>query len=175
MPNNDTHIGAVGNHIALAGASFTRPANTTAYASGNLIANSTTAGSVVPMTFVAARDLDITGSVRRARIKVNDAAWTTAGATVRLHLYKTSPIVANGDGAAWSSTESEYLGALDVTFDKAFSDPFSKGVGVPNNGSEINFAPDSGKTSIYGLLEARGAVTPASASVWTATLEVLQN
>jgi hypothetical protein len=33
-------------------ASFTRPNNTTAYASGQLVANSTTAGSVAPMAFV---------------------------------------------------------------------------------------------------------------------------
>ena len=31
--------------------SFTRPGDTTPYASGDLVANSTTAGSVVPLTF----------------------------------------------------------------------------------------------------------------------------
>jgi hypothetical protein len=38
---------AVPKGHALASASFTRPADTTAYASGDLVANSTTAGSVV--------------------------------------------------------------------------------------------------------------------------------
>lgn len=173
MLYNDTHIGAVGNHIGIVSAGFTRPANTTAYASGQLIANSTSAGSVVPMALVASRDLDFTGMIRRARIKVNDAAWINA--TVRVHCYKNSPTVANGDGGAWSTTESEYLGALDVTFDKQFTDPLVKGIGVPNNGSEINFAPALNTTTIYCLLEARSAVTPASGSAWTLTLEVLQN
>lgn len=128
MTYNDTHIGAVGNHIGIINASFTRPANTTAYAAGQLIANATAAGSVVPMTFAgAARDLDFTGSVRRARVKVNDVGWLNA--TVRLHLYRTLPTAANGDGGAWSTTESNYLGAIDVTFDKQFSDPFVKGIG----------------------------------------------
>ena len=173
MLNNDTHIGAVGNHIGIAAVSFTRPANTTAYAVGALIANSTAAGSVAPMVLSAARDWDFTGMIRRARLKVNDTAW--ANATVRVHCYRTAPTVANGDGGAWSSSESEYLGALDVTLDKQFTDPVVKGFGVPNTGSEINFAPQSNTTSIYCLLEARTAVTPAASSSWTLTLEVLQN
>lgn len=174
MPYNDTHIGAVGNHIGIVSANFTRPTNTTAYTAGNLIANSTSAGSVVPMTFAgAARDLDITGMIRRARIKVSDTAWLNA--TVRVHLYRTFPTAANGDGAAWSTSESQYLGAIDVTLDKQFTDPFVKGVGVPNNGSEINFAPAPTTTNIFGLLQAESAVTPASGSSWTVELEVLQN
>jgi hypothetical protein len=173
MPYNDTHIGAVGNHIGIVSASFTRPANTTAYAVGQLIANSTIAASVVPMALTVARDLDFTGMIRRARIKVSDTAWLNA--TVRVHCYKNSPTVSNGDGGNWVSSESEYLGALDVSFDKQFSDPFVKGIGVPNNGSEINFAPAAGTGSIFCLLEARSAVTPASGSAWTLTLEVLQN
>ncbi|HWF64123.1 MAG TPA: hypothetical protein VN685_05890 [Rhizomicrobium sp.] len=173
MPNNDTHIGAVGNHIGIAAASFTRPANTNAYAVGALIANSTSAGSVAPLVLSAARDWDFTGMIRRARLKVNDAAWLNA--TVRVHCYKTAPSAANGDGGQWSSSESEYLGALDVTFDKQFTDPVVKGFGVPNTGSEINFAPQSNTLSIYCLLEARTAVTPAASSNWTLTLEVIQN
>ena len=175
MPYNDTHIGAVGNHIAIAGASFTRPSDTNAYASGDLVANSVTAGSVVPMTFTAARDLDMTGMVRRARIKVNDnSAWN--GATLRLHLYKGPAITcANGDNGAWSTTESAYLGDIDVTLSLAFSDPFAKGIGVPNQGSEISFSPAPGTTSIFGLLEARGAVTPGSGDQFTVELEIVQN
>ena len=33
------------------GASFTRPNNGTAYTSGQLVANSTTAGSIIPLSF----------------------------------------------------------------------------------------------------------------------------
>ena len=54
--------------ISIATASFTRPADTTAYASGDLVANSTTAGSVIPMTFVI-RPENRGSMIRRARIK----------------------------------------------------------------------------------------------------------
>ena len=46
-------------------ATLTRPADTTAYASGDLVANSTTAGSVTPLTFNAGASQ---GSVLFARI-----------------------------------------------------------------------------------------------------------
>src|SRR5689334_10112995 len=80
----ENHIGAVGGHIAVAAASFTRPADTTAYASGDLVANNTSAGSVTPMTFAAARAADKGFMVRRARMKKSTTG--TTGAQFRLHL-----------------------------------------------------------------------------------------
>jgi hypothetical protein len=98
-------------------ARFTRPSDTTAYASGDLVANSTTAGSVVPMSF---------------------PAWSTSQA-------------------------ASYLGSVDVTVDKAFTDGAAGLATV-----EIN----CGGPNLYGLLEARGAYTPTSAGVFNVTLEI---
>ncbi|MEI9890916.1 MAG: hypothetical protein WDN45_10385 [Caulobacteraceae bacterium] len=158
----------------LAAATFTTPAGTTAYASGDLIANSGAAGSVTPMQFTVCRDVSgSTGMVRRARVKTPDTGM--AAATVRLHLYKSSPTVANGDNGVYSSTESDWIGNIDVILDQAFSDPMEKGLGVPSVGSEINYDCNSGAQVIYGLLEARGTYTPQGAKAWTVVVEALPN
>ena len=166
----EAHIGEVGGKTIIAGASLTRPSDTNAYAVGDLIGNSTTAGSVSPMALAVGRIAQGTGMIRRARLKVNDTAW--ANATVRAHFYKNSPTAANGDNSPWSTTESEYR---DMVLDKSFSDPFVKGIGVPAAGSEINFDCAADSQGIYALLEARTAVTPGSAKTFGLTVEALAN
>lgn len=171
---------AVGNPVPVAGpltivsGNFTRPANTTAYASGQIIANSTTAGSCSAISLAAARANDAAGSVRRVYLKVNDTAWLNA--TVRVHLYRSSPTYAAGDGGTYTgnTTESGYLGSLDVTLSRQFSDPYVSGLGVPNDGGEIVFLPASGTQNIHAVLEARSAPTPAASKVFTLAAEVYQ-
>lgn len=153
-------------------ANFTRPANTTAYASGQIIANSTTPGLCTPIALTASRFNDAPGAVRRVRLSVNDAIWFNA--TVRVHLLRSSPTFAAGDGGAFSGniTESGYLGSCDVTFDRQFSDPSVVGFGVPAVGGEINFLPNSGSQTIFGVLEARSSVTPTASKTFTLSAEV---
>jgi hypothetical protein len=119
-PGTTDHVTG-SSFFAPVSANFTRPANTTDYASGQLIANSVTAGSVNPLALAVARANDKTGMIRRLRLKVNDAAWLNA--TIRVHLYRDSPTCANGDGRAWSTTESNYIGYSDIVLDRQFSDP----------------------------------------------------
>lgn len=158
-------------YIAYPTANFVRPANATAYSLNKLVANNVTAGSVTPMTFTVGRVTAGAFFIRRAKIKKSSNSVTTC--SFRLHLYSALPTVTNGDGGVWLSVESGYLGSLDVTIDKQFSDAAS-GVGVPIIGSDISFVLASG-TSVYGLLEARSAYTPASAETITVYLEVYQS
>ncbi len=153
---------------------FTRPADTTAYASGDIVCQSTTvsASGCAPLTFTVSRQADKSFLIPRARISASNATLTNA--SFRLHLYRQSPTIANGDNSAWSTTNSNYIGSMDVTFDRAFTDG-AKGIALPNNGSYIIGVPDSGTTNIYGLLEARAAYTPTSAQTFTILLEILQN
>lgn len=153
-------------------ASFTRPADTTAYAIGDLIANSTTAGSVVPMQFTVAREAAGSFMIRRVKLAKSNAG--ALNAQLRLHLYSAAPTPANGDNGAFSTSgAATYLGAFDATLDRAFTDGVV-GFGVPVNGSDIVVKLAAGQV-VFGLIEARSAFTPASASTITATLEVLQN
>ena len=171
---NGTRVQLVGGPVTLVTATFTRPADTTAYASGDLIANSTTAGSVTVMSFTGvALEGGGTGMIRRVRIRKSGTSTTSA--SFRVHLYNALPTVSNGDNSAWLTDQSAaYMGAFDVTLDRAFTDG-AAGNGVPLIGSELNFDLPGSSTTVYGLLEARAAYTPASGESFTVELEVLQN
>jgi hypothetical protein len=168
-------MGQVGGHIANPSASFTRPADTTAYASGDLVANSTTAGSVAPMEFTILRQemgrrAGNSAMIRRAFVRKSGTGVTNA--SFRLHLYGSSPTAANGDNAAWSTSQAAtWLGAIDVVVDRAFSD------GAAGVSAQVEIGRVLGGTGsvIYGLLEARGAYTPGNAEVFTVELEVIQD
>lgn len=146
---------------------FTRPNDTTAYASGDLIANSTTAGSVTPMTF------KFWGNATKImKAEVARSSTSVTNATFRLHLYNDSPTVANGDNGAISSTMSGYQGYIDIVgTGTAFSN------GAVAHGIYVNnavFAPlyivlDK-DDKVYGLLEARGAYTPTAQETFTVSL-----
>lgn len=163
----------------LESSNFTRPANVTAYASGQLVANNTTPGSVVPLSWSIHRNPS--GSVRIKRAKIKKSTNGLTGAAFRLHLYTASPTVTNGDGGVWLSTESGYLGFIDVTIDKAFSDG---GGAAANHGAPVytniidllvrltGTKGIASEVKIYGLLEARGAYTPGNAEVITVSLEL---
>lgn len=149
-------------------ATVTRPADTTAYASGDLIANSVTAGSVTPMALTISRANDKGFAIFRVRLSKTNTSITNAN--FRAHFYRTIPTVTNGDNGVWLSTNSNYMGCFDITMDKVFSDA-AKGVGVPCTGNQIIGVPTTGTQLIYSLLEARAAYTPASAEVFTLLTE----
>lgn len=156
--------------LTTAVASFTRPADITAYASGDLMANSTTAGSVVPMSFSIAQAAQ--GQTIVLRTRISKTGTTATNANFRVHLYEASPTCANGDNGAWSTNKAaDYLGNIDVASMFAFTDGCS-GFGAAAAGAEMRLKLSSGAT-IYGLLEARAAYAPASAEVFTVTLECL--
>lgn len=141
---------------------FTRPNDTTAYAAGDLVANNTTAGSVVPLSF--------TLPSRRAKvygIKVTKSAAAVTNAKFLLHLYKTSPTPANGDNGAWSTTSSGWIGSMSVDMSvNTFTDT--------NTSSSTNTttAPLAFVASgnLFGLLTATAAYTPAAQETFSVSL-----
>lgn len=150
-------------------ANFTRPGDTTAYAIGDMVANSTTAGSVTPMQFTVN-----TASGRAVYITRAKLAKSTTGVTApnfRLHLYTASPTVASGDNAAYSTTLSGHFCDIDINMPTTtlFSDG-NDGLGSPNIGTSCSVVPTA--QIIYGLTESRGAYAPGNAEVFTFTLEV---
>lgn len=161
------------NGNARSSASFTRPADTTAYASGDLVANNTTAGSVTPMQFPIKWPNSFF-EVEQCRIL--KSSNVVLNASFRLHLFASAPTVINGDNGVFTPTLlTDYIGALDVTIDIA-GNTQSVGVGTPKTGAgtELSGKLDSGNV-LFGLLEARGAYTPASAEVFTVTLDIEQD
>jgi hypothetical protein len=149
-------------------ASFTRPEDTNAYQSGDIVGNSTTAADLVPMPFA----LGTSGGVmlRRARLTKNDTDVTNA--TFRLHLWSSKPTQANGDNGAMELRNlGSYLGYYEFVMLAGTNGAYA--FALPAVGQEIITCEQNNKT-IYGILEARGAYTPASAEVFTVMIENLQ-
>lgn len=156
--------------LSTATASFTRPNNTTAYASGQLIANSTTAGSVTPMLFSAWTS----GQAQTilSRLRIYKSGTTATLSQFRVHLYEASPVCANGDGGTWSTDKAfSYLGNIDAPVMFPFTDGCAT-FGSASAGSELRLHLTSGGT-IYGLMEARAAYVPVANEVFTVKLECL--
>lgn len=153
--------------------SFTRPADTTAYASGDLVANSTTAGSVAAVELTHIGHTVAGGGVVR-RVVLRKSGTSTTNADFRVHLMRADPAtVTNGDNGAFSvSGVADYLGAFDVTIGQAFTDG-AYGSGAPNTGSEVMIRLAPATRSIWALVEARAAYTPASAEVFTIGVDVI--
>lgn len=155
-------------NIVKSTATFTRPNDTTQYSSGDLVANSATAGSVIPMTF------SIPGGqgIKLWRVGLLKSSTTVTDSQFRLHLYADSPTVANGDNGAWSSIVAGYLGYVDIDGQsQAFTDD-AKAFGVYVNNSVFApmFCVADVDNLVYGLLEARDTYTPAAQEVFTITL-----
>lgn len=172
MPSNSK---PVKGRIIAPTASFTRPADTTAYASGDLVANSTTAASVAALSWTLARggEGSIDGFIRKLRAYSSDTDVTSA--SFRLHLYRANPVSTaptNGDNGAFAvvttGISASYLGSIDFSLDRTVNG-VAWGSGVPTVGSEINFTDVA---TLYGLIEARAAYTPASAEVFTLIPEI---
>lgn len=154
--------------------SFIRPGDTNAYSIGDLVANSTTAGSVVPMSFV----LPANTFLRRARLIISGTSSTNA--SFNLYIYGASPVtITNGDNGAWSTSGAlNDLGYFAITCSDVFTDGCT-GIGTPSAGNEITLANtnanSTGPIVIYALLVAEAAYTPTSAEVFTVKLECYTN
>lgn len=176
----EAHIGTVSaasQAIIPAAATIARPGDTTPYASGDLLANSVTAGSVVISTFANVnRATGLGGRVMGVRMQKSVNVITNAA--FRLHLFTVIPtVVTNGDNSPISGNivalAKNYLGYLDITAMTGFSD-VSWGIGAPDNArQQLPFVAVA--RDIYGLWEVRGAYTPGNAEVFTFALIVDQD
>ena len=149
---------------------ITRPSDTTAYASGDLVANSTTANSVTPFSWTNAVKFP-GGPIRIERIRIVKSGTSVSQSSFRVHLYNQAPAsVTNGDNGAWLTSVTGYIGAFDVTVDRAFTNG-ADGAGISLTSTPMTCKTASGSTTLFALLEARGAYTPANAETFTLVLE----
>lgn len=146
-------------------ASFARPADTTPYGIGDLVANSTTAGSVLPLDFGS-----VDGVLEGLRIRKTSAGVT--GASFRLWLYAVPMIgnnstyisVANGDNGALSlSTLGRFVGRFTIAAMETHA-ALAEAWGVMTPDDALRYL--IGGQRIIGYLEARGAYTPANAETF---------
>lgn len=153
---------------------FARPADTTAYAVGDLVSNSTTAASCTYIAIPASRVAAGSGLIRRVMIR--SSSQTLTNASYRVHLYNAQPAtVAVGDNAAITLIDAnKYLGSVDVTISQAFGSGTTGSVGYGIPSQDIAFKLASG-VNVYALLEARAARTPDASEQFVIGLDVIQD
>lgn len=160
-------------------ASFSRPSDMTAYATGDLVANSTTTGAVLAVELVGAAR--VAGEAMRIeRVRLRKSGQSLSNAAFRVHLFRKAPAATIGDNGVFSaagvlalSDIEGHVGWADVTMDVAAATG-ARGAGLPAVGAGITCEPTGGPghdTSLWALIEARAAYAPASAETFTLTLE----
>lgn len=166
-----------GKTITCTGTTLTRAATTPTYASGQLVANSTTPGSVTNITFASAARVN-SGSGVIVGAALQKSGNTTTGAAFRLHLFTVQPTYTSaGDGSAISSVvvalAKGYLGYIDFPTMVAFSDVGWSSGAPDNTRGSIPFV--AVVQTLYGLLEARGAYVGVSGESFIPILDILQD
>ena len=172
-----TNPSITGLNEAILTANFSRPSGALTYASGQLIANSATAASVVAMSFQVGRAIGRSGRCGRARL--SKATTVTANAIFRAHLYGVGPGAVNGDGGVWLTNQAaSYIGSFTFDLSGTNGRVFSDGVranAIPDIGPSMVLQPAATSQNIFALLEARGAYAAGSAETFTLDLEVARN
>ena len=155
--------------VSTPNSTLTRPANTTAYAQNNLIANSTTASQVVlPMIAVATQI-----AIPRIRFYTNvTTGW--GGAVIRVRFWALPPVYTNGDGGAYVIASGSAKAAIYSGFDVTLTQLADGALGetIPNVGNAVYLG---GGYSVYWdmQLTSSSAVTPISGQQFIMTPEIV--
>ena len=147
--------------------SFIRPDDADIYADNDLVANSTSAGSVVPLTF----NLGYNGShIVSIRIEKTDS--DISGADFSINFFGSSPTPALGDNGAFSTNVSDKIAVVDVGQMIAGSDDDFVIINMGDTGflSGLYTSFDN----VYALLEANDTYTPLAVETFTVTLTVVK-
>ena len=173
------YAGNVGGFHTVVLATLTRPDNTTAYATGDGITNSTT--TPLAIEFPNCTRWFGTSALLLGGIMAKSTT-TTSQASFVLHLWNDTPPEIPNDNAAYAPTAranfASYLGALTV--DKSsggtttFADGISKPFTMPSSGS-IPFTVSNTSRSLYGILQANANYTPGALEQFRIKLYIQQN
>ena len=157
--------------IATLSTEFTRPDDTNAYTANDLVANSTTAGSVTPLSWPRI-NVGKNGQIAIHWVRLSKSGTTATNGEFRVHFFTASPTVANGDNGAFSSSQAaNYIGSADVTM-SAFTDGCAGLTALGTNSPVAAVDFPGAENTIYALIEALAAYTPAAEEVFTATIFV---
>lgn len=155
---SENHIGEVGGRTVVVSASFTRPANTTAYAAKDVVSNSTSSPVVITFSNVS-RISGGSGYITKVRLMTDQS---TNVAAFRLHLFNTSPTAINDNDPftlLWANRSSRvgYVDFDNMTTEGTGSDSAT----TLNKDIRLAFSA-SGSRDIFGILETNSVFTPAS-------------
>jgi len=155
--------------------SFTRPGNTTAYTSGDLVADNTVAASVTPLIWTTSKVVG-QGTIMRVRFYKSDPTATNANFTV--HIFSAAPgTPSNGDNGAIGIASALYhiaSVACDLTTGGfPATAGLSKQFTVTNGITFDQTNTAAGERRLWGLIEAKAAYSPADSEVFEVGLEIV--
>lgn len=154
-------------------ASFTRPADTTAYAAQDVVSNSTTAPTL--LTFAGAgRANGGSGLILSARHMKSSTG--ISGANYRLHLYKVSTVTPINDNAQFAMLYANRLNRVGfIDFNHTAGGTGSDSSSALTTFVNLPFVCDAAATALYGILTVTGAYTPTSGEQHMIELGIVQN
>lgn len=168
----ENHLGEVGGKTAIVSASVTRPANTTQYAAGDAVTDSTSAPTRI--TFASIARVNNGSGVIVAATLIDSVNAGTKG-QFELWLFDTS-VTPDNDNSAFTPTDAECETLIGVIpFNVWYVGDSGSNAVAPVQGLSIPFKCTGGADDIFGLLVVRNAYTPASAEKFTVRLSVLQD
>lgn len=151
-----------------ANATITRPADTNAYLANDTIADKTSGATILTFANMARR-VGKGGYITGIRIGTNKDDFL---AQFRLHLFKTAPTVL-GDNVPMTAPLyadiDEYLGHITLPtaiLQAATSAVYSQQDTTLEPPVAIPYLCGAAETSLYGMLETRTALTPASGQLF---------
>lgn len=171
MPNLSTDL-RDGPKAATVQATFTRPANTTAYAIGDVVG----ADPAANMEFAGCARLK-GGGARLLGVTLHKSTKTTTDADFDLYIFDAAP-TAIADNAEWLPSDAE---ARTIVACIRFANADAAQTGGSTNATGAVWQKSvpalpvvcaSTSTTLYGALVARAAHVPASAEVFAVTLHL---
>lgn len=155
----------VGLKTTTSSASYTRPADTTAYAAQDVICNSTSAPTILTFSGMA-RSAGRGGVITAASLVLGTNPSTKP--IFELYLFDTT-VTMDNDNAAFTPTDAELATCVAVI-------PFAVAT-IGDASSNCIYTADLqkayltvGAASLYGVLVAKNAITPTSADTYTIRL-----
>jgi hypothetical protein len=142
-------------------ASITRPANTTAYAVGDVVAGN---GVTTPIALPVNRN-----GGKITHVRLTKSGDTITNATFRVHFFDASHTIAadNAQLTSVNANRANYLGYVDLP--AMVQDGAGSNIGIAKD-DDVRI-PFSGDT-VYAVITAVAAYTPASAEVFNLSIGV---
>ena len=162
---SELHLGEVGGRTRTVSVVLTRPADTTAYAAGDQIADSTSSPTI--LTFTGAARIN-NGSFRITEITLLDEANQTTKLDADLFIFDNT-FTPNNDNAAWAPSAADmekckavvsFRGTNAIVANSAAG--ASGSIFYPSVSNSIGMQAPSGSTAFFGALVSRNAYTPVS-------------
>lgn len=164
----EAHIGEVGGNLTMITTAFTRPADTTAYAAGDAVGDSTSALTMQALAN-AARVSGGSGYIVGLRVTTNKKSITPR---IRVHFWNTNGATLSNDNAAF---QSKYA---DISKRVGYWDMPAMITPADTTNSDQSTAIDMtvripytcAATNLYYTLETLDIFTPASGDAWSITV-----